>query len=41
MYGNLGFVDAGRFRTQVDGEDEYLDTPAMVLEKERGGARGG
>ena len=33
VYGNMGFVDAGHFRTQVEGEEEYLDTPAMVLKK--------
>ena len=33
LYGKMGFVDAGNFRTQVEGEDEVLDTPGMVLEK--------
>ena len=33
VYGNMGFVDAGQFRTQVEGEEVYLDTPAMVLKR--------
>ncbi|MCJ1387862.1 hypothetical protein MMC18_000705 [Xylographa bjoerkii] len=32
LYTKLGFKLVGSFRTQVDGEDEYLDSPAMVLE---------
>ena len=32
LYAKLGFRDVGSFRTQVEGEAEWLDTPAMVLE---------
>lgn len=32
LYGKLGFKDVGRFRTQVVGEQEYVDMPGMVLE---------
>lgn len=31
LYRRLGFRDAGTFHTQVQGEDEYLDTPGMIL----------
>lgn len=31
LYRKLGFRDVGTFHTQVHGEDEYLDTPGMVL----------
>lgn len=34
VYSKLGFKDVGSFRTQVEGETEYLDTPGMVLEYE-------
>ncbi|KAI1123033.1 acyl-CoA N-acyltransferase [Nemania abortiva] len=34
LYKHLGFRDAGGFRTQVPGEDEFLDSKAMVLELE-------
>lgn len=33
LYEALGFKEAGGFRTQVEGEDVFLDTKAMVLEK--------
>lgn len=32
LYRKLGFKDVGGFRTQVEGEDEYLDSLAMALE---------
>lgn len=32
VYKRLGFRDVGAFRTQVPGEDEYLDSKAMVLD---------
>lgn len=32
LYRSVGFREVGKFRVQVDGEDEYLDTLAMVLE---------
>jgi predicted N-acetyltransferase YhbS len=32
VYSKLGFRDVGGFRTQIDGEEEYLHTPGMVLE---------
>ena len=32
LYRRLGFRDVGSFRTQVVGEEEYLDMPGMVLE---------
>ena len=32
LYAKLGFRDVGSFKTQVEGEAEWLDTPAMVLE---------
>ncbi|KAH7039677.1 acyl-CoA N-acyltransferase [Microdochium trichocladiopsis] len=32
LYRNVGFREVGKFRVQVDGEEEYLDTLAMVLE---------
>lgn len=31
VYKRLGFRDVGTFRTQVPGDDEYLDSRAMVL----------
>ncbi|KAI1108005.1 acyl-CoA N-acyltransferase [Nemania sp. NC0429] len=34
LYKRLGFRDVGTFRTQVPGEDEYLDSRAMVLDYE-------
>ena len=33
VYEKLGFRVVGGFRTRVEGEEEILDTPAMVLEK--------
>ena len=33
LYAKLGFRDAGSFKTQVEGEVEWLDTSAMVLEE--------
>lgn len=33
LYRRIGFKDVGTFRTQVVGEDEYLDTPGMALER--------
>ncbi len=35
IYKRLGFQDVGSFRTQVAGEEEYIDTPAMVLENKQ------
>ncbi|KAM7183653.1 putative N-acetyltransferase ycf52-like [Rhypophila sp. PSN 637] len=32
LYKKLGFEEVGRFRVQVDGDDEYLEIPALVLE---------
>lgn len=32
LYRSVGFREVGKFRVQVDGEEEYLDTLAMVLE---------
>ncbi len=32
VYAKLGFKDVGAFRTQIEGEEEYLGTPGMVLE---------
>lgn len=32
VYAKLGFKDVGGFRTQVDGDEEYLDTPGIALE---------
>ncbi|MCJ1404944.1 hypothetical protein MMC11_008170 [Xylographa trunciseda] len=31
LYRSLGFQNVGSFRTQVEGEEEFLDTPGMVL----------
>ena len=33
LYTKLGFRDVGSFRTQVEGEAEWLDISAMVLEE--------
>ena len=33
LYSKLGFRDVGSFRTQVEGEAEWLDIPAMVIEE--------
>ena len=33
LYAKLGFRDVGSFKTQVEGEAELLETPAMVLEE--------
>ena len=33
LYAKLGFRDVGSFKTQVEGETEWLDIPAMVLEE--------
>lgn len=32
LYSRLGFEEVGIFRTQVEGEEEYLDTPGMAVE---------
>lgn len=32
VYEKVGFKDVGSFRTRVEGEEEFLDTPGMVLE---------
>lgn len=32
LYRNVGFKEVGKFRVQVDGEEEFLDTLAMVLQ---------
>lgn len=31
LYKKLGFEEVGRFRVQVDGDEEYLEIPALVL----------
>ena len=33
LYAKLGFREVGSFRTQVEGEAEWLDISAMVLEE--------
>jgi ribosomal protein S18 acetylase RimI-like enzyme len=33
LYRRLGFRKVGSFRTQVDGEEEFLETPCMVWEE--------
>nr|XP_036574459.1 GNAT family [Colletotrichum truncatum]KAF6780894.1 GNAT family [Colletotrichum truncatum] len=33
LYNRLGFTEVAKFRTQVDGEEEYFDTSVMVLER--------
>lgn len=33
LYKKLGFEEVGRFRVQVDGDDEYLEIPALVLKR--------
>ena len=35
VYEKLGFEVVGTFRTKVEGEEVFLDTPAMVLEAGR------
>jgi ribosomal protein S18 acetylase RimI-like enzyme len=35
LYRRLGFEEIGSFRTQVVGEDEFLDIPGMVLEAKK------
>lgn len=34
LYKKLGFRELGRFRVQLDGEDDFLEIPAMVLRSE-------
>jgi len=39
LYQKLGFREIGRFRVQLDGDEEYLDIPALVL-KPKGAEQG-
>lgn len=36
LYKKLGFREIGRFRVQLDGEEDYLEIPALVLKPNEG-----